>query len=264
MRFSIAPIQIAITLLAANAVYSQQETDIAFRTLGWDTNLSGVYYPREDGYREIVVRDGIFSGFYPYQGPGEMPIFRKTINEDTGIEEFNVIDRIALPSDSNQAILVFFKTKTAPKFKCIAYDDSLERVGSKDILITNFSPLALAFQIDDEERFGLKPGEVRVLNIGDNTHAQIQLAVYRTGEWKAEYQTRLRVRDGKRYLLFFRDAANRSPIGQGVEPIVLGESIETVRLAAKNPDASRETGHLTGEAYEYDPSLMEDFEMPDL
>jgi hypothetical protein len=247
-RFFILLISISSVCLAQN-----NDVQFAFRTMGWGANLSNLYYLKQAEYVPLRVRESSISGFYRYSGGSNMNLYRMKVDPETKEEVYTVVSTVNLPTVKEQALVVFFgSTSNRDAFRAIAYDDSIQNVGNKDILITNFSPVTLAFQVGGRERFGLEPAASRIIRGKDGRHMQINLAAYRDGKWEAEYQTELRIRDGNRYMIFFRDVVD-SPLGlNGISPTIIAENINIIQASLRNPNPDIATGSLPGGIDSYD------------
>lgn len=248
----------AILLLAPPA--QAQETgqkvngEVLIRTLGWGVSQSDLYYLTGDDYLPLSLSEGGLSGYHPYSGSRSFEVFRKVTDEATGAERYDPFVESALVAGADQQILVFFQSPTDREVvRVFAYDDSIERMGEQAVFIGNFSPLDLAFQINGEDRFGLKPGESRIIEHNGDPHAVVQIAAYREDQWQVEYRASPRLRRGYRSYFFFRDMKGRSDVLNGIDPIVYKENVARVRKALESPDGDSETGRIEGSTVPFDP-----------
>lgn len=236
-----------------------------FRTMGWNTSLSNLFYFSEGKYQQLRVRDAALSGFYRYLGGKTLTLYKKTKDSETQEDIYTPVSRVQLPDGTEQSLIVFFgSSEDKNVFRAIAYNDSLRVIGEKDILIANFSPVPLAFEVGDDDRFTLSPASSRLISgKKNNRHVPLKLAAYRESSWRPEYSTKLRVRDGTRYMLFFRDSRNPRLGIEGMTPTIISENVEVIKLAMRNPNPEGITGVLPGGVDTFDFSDSDRDFMPE-
>ena len=264
--FNYSPIVFTVAFLAlllsplVNAQESDQDVsgEVLIRTLGWGVSKSNLFYLSGGEYKSLSLFESSLSGYHPYSGSRSFQVFRKAIDEVDGTERYLPFVESTLLMGANEQILVFFQSPNNREIiRVFAYDDSIERMGEQAVFIGNFSPLDLAFQVNGEDRFGLKPGESRIIEHNGDAHAIIQIAAYRGEQWQVEYRSSPRLRKGFRNYFFFRDMKGRSDILNGIDPIVYKENLARVRKALEFPDGESETGSIQGSTEPFDPSLLQ-------
>jgi|GEM_PF-5655827 len=246
----------ALFLSPANAQESDQNVDgdVFIRTLGWGVGLSDLFYSTDGEYLALSVSKSSLSGYHPYSGGRSFQIFRKVTDEATGAERYLPFANTTLIAGASEQILVFFQSPSdRDVIRVFAYDDSIERMGEQAVFIGNFSPLDLAFQVNGEERFGLKPGESRIIEHNGQPHAVVQIAAYRGDQWQVEYRASPRLRRGYRSYFFFRDMKGSSELLNGIDPIFYKENVARARKALESPDGKKETGRIEGSTVPFDP-----------
>jgi hypothetical protein len=264
--FNLPPLVFSVVLLAAllapraNAQVADQNLsgEIHFRTLGWGVGQSGLFYITGGEYKALSLSKSSLSGYHPYSGSRQIQVFRKVTDEATGTDSYLSFAESTLLAGASEQILVFFQSPTDQNLiRIYAYDDSIESLGEQSVFIGNFSPLDLAFQVNEEERFGLKPGQSRIIKHNGGRNASVQIAAYRGDEWTVEYRASPRLRTGFRYYFFFRDMKGKSEFINGIDPIIYKESVLLSQMALKSPDGEEETGDIGGGTVPFDPSVFE-------
>lgn len=229
-------------------------SDVSFRTLGWGVGKSNLFYFSDGDYLPLSISKGSLSGYHPYAGSQSFQVFRKVTDPETGDVSYVPFLESNLLGDASEQILVFFQSPTNPDvIRIFAYDDSMERMGDQAVFIGNFSPLDLAFQVNEEERFGLKPGQSRIIPHNGDPHAVVQIAAYREDHWQVEYRSSPRLRRGFRNYFFFRDMKGKSEVLDGISPIIYKESVARARKALEFPNGESETGRIQGSTVPFDP-----------
>jgi hypothetical protein len=253
--FSTAFVSLLFAILANAQGPSQNlEGDVFLRTLGWGVSQSNLFYRDDGDYRPLALSEGSLSGYHPYSGSRNFKVFRKVTDAETGADRYLSFLETTLVAGASQQILVFFQSPTDRDLvRVFAYDDSIEHMGEQAVFIGNFSPLDLAFQINDEERFGLKPGQSRIIEHNGDMHAVVQIAAYRGDQWEVEYRSSPRLWKGYRNYFFFRDMKGRSNVVNGIAPIILKENVARARKALQAPDGASETGRIEGRTVPFDP-----------
>lgn len=251
-------IAISFSLLSpsVNAQSTDQNTNRStmFRTLGWGVNKSDLYYLSSGDYLPLTLAKSSLSGYHAYSGSSNLQVFRKLTDESTGAESYIPFLEASLVSGASEQILVFFQSPSdRDLIRVFAYEDSLEQMKEQAVFIGNFSPLELAFQVSGEERFGLKPGQSRIIDYSGDPQAKVAIAAFREDEWRVEYRATHRLRRGYRYYFFFRDMDGKSELMRGVSPIVHKETLARVRNALESPDGELETGRIEGSTVPFDP-----------
>ena len=249
-----------LTHFLGSPLIAQQDTEASgprtlFRTLGWNVGEADLYYRSGGELVSLSLRNSSLSGYHEYRGSSQLKVFILDKDPSTGDDNYKPFANINLLSGKPIQLLVFNRSsnKNSP-VRVLAYDDSLDVTGEKDLFVGNFSRIPLAFEINDEERFGLKSGESRVIENKGNHHAQIQLATFREDKWELEYRSKSRLRKGYRMYFFFTDQTGHSSGSTGIAPISLNENIFSVEKALTDPDAEDPTGSVKGETIE-----VEDF-----
>lgn len=246
----------ALLPLPAKAQEPEQSVrgEVLIRTLGWGVSQSDLYYSTGGDYLPLSLSEGSLSGYHPYSGSRSFKVYRQVLDETTDAERYLPFVESSLVAGADQQILVFFQSPTnGDVVSVFAYDDSIERMGEQAVFIGNFSPLDLAFQINGEDRFGLKPGQSRIIEHNGDPHAVVQIAAYREDQWQVEYRASPRLRRGYRSYFFFRDMKGRSDVLNGIDPIVYKENVARVRKALESPDGDSETGRIEGSTVPFDP-----------
>jgi len=234
-----------LVVLFSTANAQSDPSVIAFRTMGWGFELGELYYYKQGAYEPVKVEESTISGFYELHDSQNLTLFSKSYDAETKQPIYEQIREVLLPAEADQSLVVFFGSAENPElFRAIGYDDSISNIGNKDVLIANFSLVPLAFQVGKSERFGLKPTTSKVVRGEASRHVYIQLAAFRKNSWEAEFSTELRVREGNRYMLFFRDLEDPELGLSGMSPTLISENIQIIQAALKNPNPEIATGHL--------------------
>jgi len=260
--FNFSSIVFLVSFLAAllspqaNAQESDQEVngDVFIRTLGWGVSKSNLFYSTGGEYLPLTLSNRSLSGYHAYKGSSSFRIFRKVTDENTGAVSFLPYLDTSLVASANEQLLVFFQSPVNEDLiRIFAYEDSVELMDEKAVFVGNFSPLELAFQVNGEERFGLKPGQSRIIDYSGNPQAKVEIAAFRENEWQVEYRSTHRLRRGYRYYFLFRDMGGQSDLIKGLSPIVHQETIASVKNALNNPDGESATGRIEGSTVLFDP-----------
>lgn len=244
------------SLLLASSVSAQDPNqnanrDVLVRTLGWGFGQKNLFYLTGGEYQALSVSESTLSGYHPYSGSRKFQVFRKVIEPETGAESYLPVAEASLLDGTKVQMLVFFRSSgNGGTVRIFAYDDSLEQLGEQAVFIGNFSPLDLAFQLNGEERFGLKPGESRVIQQNGIRHTVFQIAAFRGGQWEVEHNTSHRLHRGYRNYFFFRDLKDGSSTHGKINPIVYKESVIRANQAIESPDGKSQTGEMKGNTYE--------------
>lgn len=90
----------------------------------------------------------------------------------------------------------------------------------------------------------------------------MRLAAFRENNWIPEYSTKLRVRDGRRYMLFFRDRVDPILGQDGMVPTIVSENIEVLQVAMREQDPDKNTGYLSSSVDTFNFSDADIEEMP--
>ena len=231
---------------------SQQSSLFHFRTLGWNTTSTDLYYKNGGEYVVLPIVKRQLSGYMPYTGSPRMEVFSRSVDEG-GRTVYRPVCMVVLPNHASNALIVFTQTQTGD-WKSLALDDSIATFGDRDLLLANFSSCPLAFQVDHEDRFVLQPAGFGVIHEADARHAKIELAVFYGGQWQFVCRTNLRVRRGNRYLIFYKNTpvmdgavGNTAPI----TPVLLPENLTVLENAKRAGGRVRVTGSLPEESVSY-------------
>jgi len=229
------------------------------RTMGWGKGQPDLYYRDGAEYLRLHLSAGTISGYHSYSGSSAMGVYIESTDPATGEPSYSPFLEVELLKGVDQQLLVFVPTPGNPdKLRAFAYDDSMEAFGEQDLLIFNFSPLPLAFQINGEERFPLKPGQSYIFSGGGKPHARVEIAAFRKDEWSVEYRATPRLRKGYRNFFFFRDVEELARAGSGIEPIVFNERIASIRAAIANPDGNSSSGEISGSVTPFNADAFDD------
>lgn len=262
-NYSLTIFSVVFATLVFSLSTNAQETDqemggkVFIRTLGWGVGQSDLFYFTGGEYKTLSLSKSSLSGYHAYSGSQRFEVFRKVTDKETGAERYLPFVDSDLITGASEQILVFFQSPTNKDVvRVFAYDDSLEIMGEQAVFIGNFSPLDLAFQVNGDERFGLNPGQSRIIKHNGDPHAVVQIAAYRGEQWQVEYRASPRLRRGFRTYFFFRDMKGGSDQINGIDPIMYQENVARARKALEFPDGESETGRIEGKAVPFDPEAV--------
>ncbi len=224
----------------------RQERSLAFRTLGWGGPVSDIFYRHDGNYVPVAVIDSQFSGYYSAENFPMLDLYLRRVEED-GETAYVPFQKVPVPADATEILLVFTRNDEG-EVRVLGYDESFSKFSDKGLLLLNLSLQPVAIQVDEDQRFGLKPGAYHLTNEKDR-HATVQMAVFRDDGWKLDFKTRLRTRQGKRYLIILRESP--VPGVEKIEPIVVAEDINFLSIMLKSADNSIGTGALPDDAVSY-------------